>query len=116
MKGLFEELKNIDFDYINVYERFLGDEELFTFCFNEFINEESFDKIKELLNKKKYSDAVFPVHALKGVSANLGLNRIYELLCDLTEDLRADRFANVDKLYNEIEDERKKLRKYASTK
>lgn len=110
MKNIYELLKKEDFDYVNVYERFVGDEELFSFCLDDFLNDETFIDLRKALKEEKFDDAFLLVHSLKGVGANLGLRKVYSLLSDMTEKLRANDYSGLEAKMSTIEKEVQRLK------
>lgn len=69
-------------------KRFMGNEAMYMKFLMKFQDDRNYDSIMENVKKQDY-DAVFTgAHTLKGVSANLGLNPVYDASSQITELLR----------------------------
>lgn len=73
----------------------------------KFLDDPSFQNLKDALDSKDVETAFRAAHTLKGVCLNLGFDNLYPSRKDLTELLRAgsmdgyeDLFAEVEKEYN----------------
>jgi HPt (histidine-containing phosphotransfer) domain-containing protein len=60
-----------------------------------FLNDTSFDELKNAFAKNDAKTAFRAAHTLKGVAANLGLNKLSSSSSELTEDLRPGSFTTV---------------------
>ncbi len=60
-----------------------------------FLNDPSFDELKNAFAKNDAKTAFRAAHTLKGVAANLGLNKLSSSSSELTEDLRPGSFTTV---------------------
>ena len=60
-----------------------------------FLNDLSFDELKNAFAKNDAKTAFRAAHTLKGVAANLGLNKLSSSSSELTEDLRPGSFTTV---------------------
>lgn len=75
-------------DVSTTLKRFMGNEAIYMKFLMKFPEDKNYDTIIESMKKNDY-DAVFNgVHTLKGVSANLGLNPVYNAASQITELLR----------------------------
>jgi HPt (histidine-containing phosphotransfer) domain-containing protein len=69
-----------------------------------FLNDPSFDELKNAFAKNDAKTAFRAAHTLKGVAANLGLNKLSSSSSVLTEDLRPGSFtANSQDLLENVE-------------
>ena len=75
----------------------------------KFLDDPSFQNLKDALDSKDVETAFRAAHTLKGVCLNLGFDNLYPSSKNLTELLRAgsmdgyeDLFAEVEKEYNRI--------------
>lgn len=59
-----------------------------------FLEDPSFNELKEAFESKDAKTAFRAAHTLKGVAANLGLNKLSNTSSDLTEDLRPGVFTD----------------------
>ena len=74
-------------DYNNVMSR-LGSEAMVNRFAISFLNDPSFEQLKEGLEENDGEKAFRAAHTLKGVCLNLGFNGLNELSSELTEKLR----------------------------
>ncbi len=70
-------------------ERFVNNEELYVRCLHKLTNDKNFGLLKEALDENDATKAFEAAHALKGVTANLGLTPLFEELKVITEVFRA---------------------------
>lgn len=103
-----ESYEKIGSNFDEVLRR-LGSEALVKRFALKFLNDTSFQDLKDALVKKDGETAFRAAHTLKGVCLNLGFDNLYPSSKDLTELLRAgsmdgyeDLFAEVEKEYNRI--------------
>ncbi len=98
-------------------ERFMGKEELIAKFMFKFLNDDSFNQLKENLQSRNAEEAFKACHALKGVSGNLSLGGMKKEVVDLTEILRANSLDGSDELFKTIEEKYNSLiaiiKKYA---
>ena len=79
--------EKIGSDFDKVLGR-MGSEALVKRFAVKFLEDKSFEELTESLKEKDGEDAFRAAHTLKGICANLGLDRLYEIDCELTEKLR----------------------------
>lgn len=85
-KSKLEELGvNID----ETLERFVGNEDLYLRCLNKLIDDKNYDNMKAAIANKDVTASFDSAHALKGVTANLGLDILYKEMRVITEVFRA---------------------------
>jgi len=75
----------------------------------KFLEDKNYGNLIECVNNGDIKGSFIACHTLKGVAANIGLNRLYLASSELTEQLRGltnqadkDLLAKVTKEYNEI--------------
>ena len=83
-------------------ERCVDDEEFLIENIVFFMDDESFSQLKEALDAKDLAKAFDAAHALKGVSANLGLTTLFNAIVAIVEPLRHKEEADYASLYLEI--------------
>lgn len=84
-------------DFKNALKHFMGNEAMYEKYLIKFFQEEpNYAKLLTSLEKQDYADAFKCVHTLKGVSVNLGLIPLYQVLCELTEELRGKAAEEID--------------------
>ena len=85
-----ETLEGLGVDIEETMERFVENEALFFRCLNKFQDDKNYgmlcEAIEEGTDVRKAFDAA---HAVKGVSANLGLTKLFNELREITEVFRA---------------------------
>lgn len=73
------------------------------------VSDEKFDSLHHALQEKNLDDAFEYAHALKGVFANLAMTPIHTPLNEMTELLRERKDVDYSTLYNEMEEQKKRL-------
>ena len=92
-----------------IMDRFMEDKELYISCLERFMEEDTFDQLRDRIDDQEYEGAFNCAHSLKGVSANLGLHDLYDAVCRMVEPLRAKQYDNLSKLYEDIVVEKAKI-------
>ena len=78
---------NVNID--ETLERFVGNENLYLKCLGKFINDTNYQSLKASIESNDVTASFEAAHALKGVSANLGLSDLYREVAEITEVFRA---------------------------
>lgn len=81
-------LEELGVDFTITIPRFLDREDFYLRMLKKFIDEPYIKDIEKGLESGDYEAAFRACHSLKGVSVNLGLDRLYEKTLPLTEELR----------------------------
>lgn len=68
----------------------------------KFLNDPSFNDLKENLIKKDGEEAFRAAHTLKGVCLNLGFDELYEVSAELTDKLRGRETAGSEELFQKV--------------
>lgn len=89
--------------------RFMGKEDLYQKFVFKFLSDASYQKLMEHLDANDYEEAFKDVHTLKGVTANLGLEPLREILAEMTELLRNKAPEDVDA--EQVNEQREELKK-----
>ena len=97
-----ESYENIGSNFEEVLRR-LGSEALVKRFALKFLNDTSFQDLKDALVKKDGETAFRAAHTLKGVCLNLGFDRLYEVSAELTEKLRGRDTSGTEELFNMVE-------------
>ena len=98
------DLKNVDrkvLDYETGLGRFMGKETLFVKFLMKFVDDKSFQSLKEQIENGECEEAFKAAHTLKGVAANLA--------GDITEALRAQKLEEAIKQLPVLEEAYKKV-------
>lgn len=75
-------------DVATTLKRFMGNEAIYMKFLMKFREDKNYDSIMESIKNCDYDGVFNGAHTLKGVSANLGLNPIYDAASQITELLR----------------------------
>lgn len=88
---------------------FGGKEEVYYRFLYKFFEDKDYIRFRELMEQQRYEEVFNSAHAIKGVSGNLGMTRIYEYLVIIVEKLRNSNIDDLDIIYDKIEIECDKL-------
>lgn len=91
-------------DYEGVLQRF-GSEGLIKKFALKFLDDASFQNLQEALKNKDAEEAFRASHTLKGICANLGLDNLYKVSSDLTEQLRGRILDGYEEKYQKVEEQ-----------
>lgn len=69
--------------------RFLHNEAFYAKCYGKFVADKGFARLGEALQAGDVKGAFEAAHDLKGISANMGITPVYELIAGMVEVLRA---------------------------
>ena len=89
-------------DYDGVLSRFRNESLIEKFTI-KFLSDPSYENLRRSLEKGNASDAFLAVHTLKGISQNLGFQKLYETSCLLTEALRGGRLHKDNRLMQQVQ-------------
>ena len=91
------QLEQTGVDVTTAVKRFMGNEALYTKFLLKFQQDESFSKIEQFVKEKNAEETFKAAHTLKGVAANLGLDRITKDPSDIVEMFRGkSEFSDAD--------------------
>ncbi len=93
---LKQKLKENGADVEGTLHRFMNNDALFLKFIRKFKDDQNYAILKKHLDEKNYEEAFKAAHTLKGVSANLGLNPIFDRASAVTELLRGKEPSEVD--------------------
>lgn len=71
--------------------RFLNNEAFYGKCYGKFVADKAFARLGEALKAGDVKGSFEAAHDLKGISANMGITPVYELIVGMVEVLRAGR-------------------------
>lgn len=100
--GFKSELIAWGVDWDDVLGRFMGNEDLIAKFMVKFLSDKNMGELTKYLEEGNVTEAFKAVHALKGVSANLGLKGMLGAVCELTEILRAGSMEGYEEQYDKI--------------
>lgn len=89
-------------DYEGVYGRMMRKESLVIKFAKKFLEDDSYQKLKESLAAGNVEEAFRAAHTLKGVAQNLGFVTLYEPGSELAEILRGGSMEGSDELMARI--------------
>ena len=92
-------------------DRFIDDEELYVSCLETFQAETGFADLRNALDKQDYTAAFDAAHTLKGVTGNLGLTPLFNVVCSMVETLRSGENEDLEGKYSRIMAEKEKVDK-----
>lgn len=84
--------------------RFGGNSALYMKFLVKFLDDPTFETVTEAFQKKNFEEMVTSAHTLKGVSANLGMMRLYEACSKVVALLRSGETETALNFYGELED------------
>ncbi|MEG2957775.1 MAG: Hpt domain-containing protein [Christensenellaceae bacterium] len=102
MDNMLEKLKEYGADITGAMGRFLNDVDLYKTCFQICLEDEAFEKLGQAIAAMEYDNAFEYAHALKGITGNMGLMPLYQVIHCMVEDLRRKEYDNLQSLYAEI--------------
>jgi HPt (histidine-containing phosphotransfer) domain-containing protein len=93
--------QRINGDYEEVLSRFYSEKLVDKFiCM--YLNDKSFNQLKEALKNQNAEEAFRAAHTLKGTCSNLGLPQFYQSAYAMTEELRNGIGENADELMKKV--------------
>lgn len=93
--------------------RFLNNEAFYAKCYGKFIEDKSFERLGENLRAGDVRASFEAAHDLKGISANMGITPVFDLVVVLVEELRAGRMPdNAQEKYQKLLDMRDELKDF----
>jgi len=100
LKECYDEMQG---DYTDVTQRLCSESLVERFAL-KFLNDPTFESLKEAMTKQDAETVFRAAHTLKGICLNLGFTALYEASAALTERLRDDRTLDdsCDVLYKNI--------------
>lgn len=83
----------------------LGSEQMVQRFALKFLNDKSYETLKEALREKDVESAFRAAHTLKGVCVNLGFDKLFEVSSALTEKLRAKELDGTDEMFEKVKEQ-----------
>ena len=91
-------------DYDNVLSR-LGSDAIVERFARKFLEEKTFDNLKEAMEKKDAEEAFRAAHTLKGICLNLGFDNLFTVSSELTEKLRPRTLEGSEELLQKVQEQ-----------
>ena len=104
-------LKEDGNDVERTLNRFCGNEELYKKFLIIFFKKENPENIRELYKDKKYEELFMASHTYKGVTGNLGLQKLYEGFAKLDGKIRNEDYEGIGELIEEVLEKKLELQK-----
>ncbi len=98
---LKEQLAGAGMNVEDGVERVSGNEALYIKLLKKFPNDKNYERFVESMKSGAHDDAAIYMHTLKGLSANLGMNKLYEYCCEADADFKAGNLplpSNIEKI------------------
>lgn len=95
-------LEKVGVNFEVIMERFSNNTNVYLSFVNKFSQDKSYAMFLEYLNKGDIEKAADQIHNIKGLSGNLGFNKLY-LVCDkILYKLRNDSQEGLEEMVNEL--------------
>lgn len=94
--------KNAGIDYDVVLSRLAGSEVLLYKYLKKFVEDRNYDELCQAVACKDYDTALKTAHSIKGMSINLGLEKLYELCAAIVTSIREEQTQKVEPLFNQL--------------
>lgn len=91
-------------DYDNVLSR-LGSDAIVERFARKFLEEKTFDNLKEAMEKRDAEEAFRAAHTLKGICLNLGFDNLFTVSSELTEKLRPRTLEGSEELLQKVQEQ-----------
>ena len=96
--NFMQNLIDLGIDATGALERFAGHQDMYLKWIFKFLDDENYDQAQKFYQLKDWKSMLFHIHNLKGVTGNLGMNRLYRLCHDMVIAIRAEDFQTVESL------------------
>lgn len=92
----------LDIDFQRLLSRFSDNRMLLIRFMKKFPNDETYSVLKDSVDKEDYEKVLTSAHTLKGISANLGFDKLSNLCAQMVGDIREGSYDNVLAVFQEI--------------
>ena len=97
------ELKGAGVDIDGALRRFSGNSALYEKFLKKFLTDSTFSQITKAFEGENREDALMATHTFKGVTANLGMDKLFNISSFMVDHITADRFDEAAGAYPELE-------------
>ena len=104
-------LKEHGCDVEGALNRMLNDENFLMHCVHAALDQAEYEQLGDALRAQKAKEVFEYAHALKGVTANVGLTPLYDTVVEIVEPLRAGNAQGLMPLYDKLLAQRDELRR-----
>lgn len=95
-------LVRLGVDVESILDSFCNNDEAYINCLKKFINDQSYNRMLQGIEKSNATEAFEGAHSLKGISGNMGFAELYNETATITEVFRTGNLDyevdNLDKL------------------
>jgi HPt (histidine-containing phosphotransfer) domain-containing protein len=98
------ELQRAGVDTEGALRRFSGNSALYERFLKKFLEDGTFSKITKAFEEESREDALMATHTLKGVTANLGMDKLFNISSSMVDCIRADRFEDAAGAYPQLKE------------
>ena len=95
-------LQNAGVDTEGALRRFSGNSGLYERFLTKFLSDPTFQDVTNAFEAEDTQAAVTSTHTFKGLTANLGLTRLYGISSEMVDCIRGDKFAEASGKYGEL--------------
>lgn len=95
-------LREAGVDTEGALRRFGGNSALYERFLTRFLSDETFRQVTEAFENKEEDAALTSAHTLKGVTANLGLTKLYSISSEMVNLIRAGEFDQASARYPDL--------------
>lgn len=106
-------MKENGIDVERTIARLANNEALFIKFFKKFFEETSLDELRKNIEDKQYEEAANSTHTFKGVTGNLGILAMYELLSKMLSDMRNEKYDELESDFETLDKEFNRLKALA---
>lgn len=101
-EAFIERLSSCDVDTVTALRRFVGSTDLYGKYLCAFPQDENFARIALALERDDFEAALTAVHTLKGVSGNLGMDRLFAACSETVVFLRKQQHEQAKQSYDAL--------------
>lgn len=102
---LKEFCKELEIDYEKNLLKFGNNNILYTRFLKKFLEDKTYIELETAFREKDYNKIEQAAHTLKGVTANLGINRLFKASEELVLSVRKKEYDNLDETYQKLKQE-----------
>lgn len=105
--NLMESCEKLNIKYTDMISKFGNNEMIYIRFLKKFLEDKTYETLEMAWKKKDYKEIERTAHTLKGITANLGINRLNMLTNELVQDIREQKYKMLEDIYQEIQKEYK---------
>lgn len=102
---LKEACEKLGIDYEKNLSRFAKNEDLYIRFLKKLLLDDNYINLKDSIDKKDYLKVENYAHILKGIFANLGLDKLYIASSNLVQCVRNKQYNDIQQYYNILSSE-----------